>query len=346
MAEEPKSGSELVLYQTEDGSTRVEVRLENETVWLTQNHMAELFETSVPNVSIHIRNIFQDGELRQDSVVKEFLTTAADGKNYQTRFYNLNVIISVGYRVKSLRGTQFRIWATKRLREYIVKGFTMDDERLKQAGGGGYFEELLARIRDIRSSEKVFWRKVLDIYATSSDYDGNAEVSHKFFATVQNKIHWAAHGHTAAEIIATRADASKPNMGLTSWAGNRPRKADIGVAKNYLGKDEIEALNLIVSLYLDFGELQAKSRKLMTMRDWITKLDGFLRLSERDILTHAGQVSHEKAIGKAEQEYAKFRVLEDAQPTPVEVDFEAAVKKVKELQAAPKEKKKPGKSRP
>jgi hypothetical protein len=345
MADKPKLGSELVLYQTEDGSTRVEVRLENETVWLTQNQMAELFESSIPNVSIHIRNIFQEGELRQDSVVKEFLTTAADGKNYQTRFYNLDVIISVGYRVKSLRGTQFRIWATKRLREYIVKGFTMDDERLKQTGGGGYFEELLARIRDIRSSEKVFWRKVLDIYATSSDYDGNAEVSHKFFATVQNKIHWAAHGHTAAEIIAARADASKPNMGLTSWAGNRPRKADIGVAKNYLGKDEIEALNLIVSLYLDFGELQAKSRKLMTMRDWITKLDGFLRLSERDILTHAGQVSHEKAIHKAEQEYAKFRVLEDAHPTPVEVDFEAAVKKVKELQAAPKEKKKPGKSR-
>jgi hypothetical protein len=344
MAEKPKTTSELVLYQTEDGSTRVEVRLENETVWLTQNQMAELFQTTKQNVSSHIQNLFTDRELRQDSVVKEFLTTATDGKNYPTKFYNLDVIISVGYRVKSLRGTQFRIWATQRLREYIVKGFTMDDERLKQAGGGGYFEELLARIRDIRSSEKVFWRKVLDIYATSSDYDGNAEVSHKFFATVQNKIHWAAHGHTAAEIIAARADATKPNMGLTSWAGTRPRKTDIGVAKNYLGKDEIEALNLIVSLYLDFGELQAKSRKIMTMRDWITKLDGFLRLSERDILIHAGQVSHDKAIGKAEQEYAKFRALEDAQPSPVEVDFEAAVKRVKELQAAPKQKKKPGKS--
>jgi hypothetical protein len=342
MAEQPKSGSELVLYQTEDGSTRVEVRLENETVWLTQNQMAELFETSIPNVSIHIRNIFQEGELRQDSVVKEFLTTAADGKNYQTRFYNLDVIISVGYRVKSLRGTQFRIWATKRLREYIVKGFTMDDERLKQAGGGGYFEELLARIRDIRSSEKVFWRKVLDIYATSTDYDGSAEVSHKFFATVQNKIHWAAHGHTAAEVIAARADATKPHMGLQTFPGPHPRKADVGAAKNYLGEDEIEALNLIVSLYLDFAELQAKSRRAMTMRDWIAKLDAFLRLSERDILTHAGKVSHSDALAKAEREYEKFRVLDAANPSPVEVDFEVAVKKVKQLQAAPKAKKKNG----
>jgi len=344
MAETPKSSSELVFYQTEDGSTRVEVRLENETVWLTQNQMAELFQTTKQNVGSHVQNLFTEKELREDSVVKEFFTTAADGKNYLTRFYNLDVIISVGYRVKSLRGTQFRIWATQRLREYIVQGFTMDDERFKEAGGGVYFERLLARIRDIRSSEKVFWRKVLDLYATSSDYDGNAEASHQFFATVQNKIHWAAHGHTAAEIISQRADAIKPNMGLTSWAGNRPRKADIGIAKNYLGHEEIEALNLIVSLYLDFGELQAKSRKLMTMRDWITKLDGFLRLSERDILTHAGKISHDKAIGKAEREYAKFRVLEDAQPSPVEVDFEAAVKKVKELQAAPKTKKAPKKS--
>jgi hypothetical protein len=343
MAETPKSSSELVLYQTEDGSTRVEVRLENETVWLTQNQMAELFESSVPNVSIHIRNIFKEGELRQDSVVKEFLTTAADGKNYQTRFYNLDVIISVGYRVKSLRGTQFRIWATQRLREYIVQGFTMDDERFKEAGGGVYFERLLARIRDIRSSEKVFWRKVLDLYATSSDYDGHAEASHQFFATVQNKIHWAAHGHTAAEIISQRADATKPNMGMTNFPDERPRKADIGTAKNYLGHEEIEALNLIVSLYLDFGELQAKSRKLMTMRDWITKLDAFLRLSEREILTHAGKVSHDKAMEKAEREYNKFQALEDAKPSPVEVDFEAAVQKVKQLQAAPKTKKAPKK---
>lgn len=343
MPEKPKSMSELVLYQTEDGTTRLEVRLENETVWLTQNQMAELFQTTKQNVSLHVQNLFTDKELREDSVVKEFLTTAADGKNYQTKFYNLDVIISVGYRVKSLRGTQFRIWATQRLREYIVKGFTMDDERLKRAAGGGYFEELLARIRDIRSSEKVFWRKVLDIYATSSDYDGNAEVSQRFFATVQNKIHWAAHGHTAAEIISARADSAKPNMGLTSWTGSHPRKADVGVAKNYLGGDEIEALNLIVSLYLDFAELQAKSRRAMTMQDWIAKLDAFLRLSERDILTHAGQVSHDDALAKAQREYEKFRVLEDARPSPVEADFQAAVKKVKELQAAPR-KKRPGKT--
>jgi hypothetical protein len=219
----------------------------------------------------------------------------------------------------------------------------MDDERFKEAGGGVYFERLLARIRDIRSSEKVFWKKVLDLYATSSDYDGHAAESHKFFATVQNKIHWAAHGHTAAEIISQRADATKPNMGMTNFPGERPRKADIGTAKNYLGHEEIEALNLIVSLYLDFGELQAKSRKLMTMRDWIAKLDAFLRLSEREILTHAGKVSHDKAMEKAEREYTKYRALEDAKPSPVEVDFEAAVQKVKQLQAAPKAKKTPKK---
>ena len=343
MPDEPKPKSELVLYQTEDGRTRVEVRLENETVWLTQKQLAELFEKDVRTVNEHLQNIFEERELSPDSVIRKFRITAADGKTYDTQHYNLDVIISVGYRVKSLRGTQFRIWATQRLREYLVQGVTMDDERFKQAGGGVYFERLLARIRDIRSSEKVFWRKVLDLYATSSDYDGQAEASQKFFATVQNKIHWAAHGHTAAEIIAARADATKPNMGLTTFPGPRPLKADIGVAKNYLEVDEIEALNLIVSLYLDFGELQAKSRKLMRMQDWIAKLDAFLRLSERDILTHAGKVSHESAIGKAEREYTKFRVLEDAKPSPVEVDFEATVKKVKELQAAPKAKKTPKK---
>ena len=214
MNDEPQS--QLLLYQTEDGKTRLEVRLENETVWLTQNQMAELFQTSIPNVSMHIRNVFAEGELQPGSVVKEFLTTAADGKNYQTKFYNLDVIISVGYRVKSHRGTQFRIWATQRLREYIVKGFALDDERFKRAGGGNYFEELLARIRDIRSSEKVFWRKVLEIYATSIDYDPGEEASQVFFATVQNKMHWAAHGHTAAEIVHKRSDAARPNMGLTN----------------------------------------------------------------------------------------------------------------------------------
>ena len=234
-----KPASELILYQTEDNQTRIEVRLENETVWLTQAQMAELFQTTIPNVSMHVRNIFAEGELQAGSVVKEFLTTAADGKNYTTKFHNLDVIISVGYRVKSHRGTQFRIWATQRLREYIIKGFTLDDERLKQAGGN-YFDELLARIRDIRSSEKEFWRKVLDIYATSIDYDPDVEASQRFFATVQNKMHWGAHGHTAAEIIHARADAAKPHMGLTTWIGSHPRKADVAVAKNYLRLEEIE----------------------------------------------------------------------------------------------------------
>ncbi len=337
----PASGappqSEIVLYQTEDKQTRIQVRFGGETAWLTQAEMAELFQTSIPNVSIHIRNLFKEGELRPESVVKEFLTTAADGKNYQTRFYNLDVIISVGYRVKSPRGTQFRIWATQRLREYVIKGFTMDDERLKRAGGGDYFEELLARIRDIRSSEKVFWRKVLEIYATSADYDPAAEVSQQFFATVQNKMHWAAHGHTAAEVIAARADASQPHMGLTSWTGPRPRKADVAVAKNYLGKDELEALNLIVSLYLDFAELQARSRKAMTMKAWIAKLDDFLRLSEQQILTHAGRVSREAALVKAETEYEKYRALEAAKPNPVETDFEEAVQRAKQLEAGQKQ---------
>jgi len=328
----PEPKSELILYQTDDGGTRLEVRMQGDTVWLTQGQMAELFQTTKQNVSLHIQNVYKERELPEDSVVKEFLTTAADGKNYQTKFYNLDVIISVGYRVKSHRGTQFRIWATQRLREYIVKGFTMDDDRLKRAGGGNYFEELLARIRDIRSSEKVFWRKVLDIYATSIDYDPNVEESQKFFATVQNKMHWAAHGHTAAEVVAARADASKPNMGLTNWPGGRPRRADITVAKNYLKPDELEALNLIVSIYLDFAELQARSRRAMHMREWIRKLDDFMGISEREILTHAGKVSHEKAHERAEAEYEKFRVIEASKPSPVEKAFDEAVAKTKQLQ--------------
>src|SRR5664279_929160 len=261
MKKEPHPNSALILYQTEDGRTRIQCRFENETVWLTQQQMAELFQTTKQNVGQHLKSLFAEGELVQDSVVKDSFTTAADGKNYATKFYHLDVIISVGYRVKSLRGTQFRIWATQRLREYIVKGFTMDDERLKRAGGGNYFEELLARIRDIRSSEKVFWRKVLEIYATSIDYDPRAEASQRFFATVQNKMHWAAHGHTAAEVIAARADAAKPNMGLTSWTGAAPRKTDVAIAKNYLGAEELDALNKIVTAYLEFAEVQALNRR-------------------------------------------------------------------------------------
>ena len=247
------------------------------------------------------------------------------------RHYNLNVIISVGYRVKSLRGTQFRIWATQRLREYIVKGFTMDDERLKSAGGGAYFDELLERIRDIRSSERVFWRKVLDIYATSIDYDAHADTSKQFFQIVQNKLHWAVVGQTAAEIIHSRASAAKPQMGLTSWTGDRPHKTDVSVAKNYLHEEEIKALNLIVSAYLDFAELQAIARKPMYMADWVRKLDDFIRISDRNILTHAGVVSHETAKLKAEAEYEVFRTARAALPQPVDRHFETAVEELQQI---------------
>ena len=261
--------------------------------------------------------------------------------------YNLDVIISVGYRVKSHRGVQFRIWATQRLREYIIKGFALDDERLKRGGGGNYFDELLARIRDIRSSEKMFWRKVLDIYATSIDYDPAEEASQRFFATVQNKMHWAAHGNTAAEIVHARADASRPNMGMTNWLGEKPRKDEAAIAKNYLTPEELDALNRIVNIYLEFAELQALNRKPMTMQDWITKLDEYLRLSEREILQHAGNISHEEALQKAELEFEKYRAGQLAQTSRVERDFEEAVMK---LPAKPPRKKlgtpkKPGKKK-
>ncbi|MBI2928329.1 MAG: virulence RhuM family protein [Verrucomicrobia bacterium] len=326
MAKEPESKSEVVLYQTRDGRTRLEVRFEAETAWLTQAQMAELFQTTKQNVSLHIQNIFAERELEEHSVVKESLTTAADGKGYTTKFYNLDVIISVGYRVKSHRGTQFRIWATQRLREYIIKGFTLDDARLKRGEGGKYFEELLARIRDIRSAEKVFWRKVLDIYATSIDYDPREEASQLFFATVQNKMHWAAHGHTAAEVVHARAGAAKPNLGMTNWVGDQPTKEEAGIAKNYLAPQELEALNRIVNAYLEFAELQALNRKPMYMRDWIAKLEEFLRMSGREILTHAGRISHEQALRKAEAEFEKYRALQLKQPSQVERDFDEAVK--------------------
>jgi hypothetical protein len=348
----PQNPGEFLLYQSEDGRTRLEVRMTGETVWLALNQMADLFQRDKSVISRHISNLFEEGELRREGVVAVFATTAVDGKTYQVEYYNLDVIISVGYRVKSRRGTQFRIWATERLREYLIKGFTLDDERLKRAGGGNYFEELLARIRDIRSSERVFWRKVLDIYATSIDYDPAAEPSLLFFKTVQNKMHWAAHGHTAAEVIHRRADASQPHMGLTSWTGDRPRKADVSIAKNYLNQEEIEALNLIVSAYLDFAELQARSRRPMHMADWIAKLDDFLRLSDRDILTHAGRISHEQAVEKAEIEFDKYRQTQAALPQPVDQHFEQTLDELKQIehQKKPKPKteatKKPTRKKP
>jgi hypothetical protein len=324
----PKSNSEIVLYQAADGQTRLEVQFQGETAWLSLNQMAELFQRDKSVISRHINNVFDEGELVRERVVANSAITAADGKTYQVEFFNLDVIISVGYRVKSQRGTQFRIWATQRLREYIVKGFTMDDDRLKQRGGGNYFEELLARIRDIRSSEKEFWRKVLEIYATSIDYDPSVEASQEFFATVQNKMHWAAHGQTAAEVIHARVDAAKPQAGMTNWVGAKPSKAEAVIAKNYLSPEELNALNRIVVAYLELAEVQALNRQPMYMRDWIGKLDDFLRLSGRDILQHAGKISHEQAARKAELEFEKFHRAQLAEPSQVEKDFDEAIKKL------------------
>ena len=311
----------VLLYQTEDGKTQIEVTLENETVWLSIDQMAELFQRNKSTISRHIKGVLESGELDADSVVAFFATTAADGKQYNVAYYNLDMIISVGYRVNSHRGVQFRIWATQVLREYIVKGFALNDSLLKNAGGGNYFDELLARIRDIRSSEKVFYRKVLEIYALSIDYDPRTEETKKFFATVQNKMHFSAHGHTAAEVIYERADAERDFMGLTSWTGAMPRQSDAEIAKNYLSENELDTLNRIVTLYLDFAELQAKSHTPMYMKDWIQKLDDFLKLSGKALLTHAGKISAELAKDKADAEYDKFRERTALQLSPVERDF-------------------------
>lgn len=332
--------TEFLLYQTEDGQARVEVRMTDETVWLSLGQMAELFGRDKSVISRHVRNVFEEGELERKGTVANFATVQTEGPRSVGRdieHYNLDVIISVGYRVKSHRGTQFRIWATQRLREYLIKGFAMDDERLKAAGGGRYFDELLARIRDIRSSEKVFWRKVLDIYATSIDYDPRTEVSKQFFATIQNKMHWATHGHTAAELIVKRADASQPNMGLTTWQGTHPRKADAEIAKNYLGAEELDTLNRLVMLYLEFAETQALRRRPMAMADWIAKLDDFLRISEYDILDHAGRISNDAALRKAHLEFEKYQKSVIDLPSPVEKHFEEAVSQAKRLAKAKKE---------
>lgn len=317
---QPNNGS-IILYQTEDGKSRIEVTLCNDTVWLTVDQMAELFQRNKSTISRHIKNVFEDGELNPDSVVAFFATTATDNKKYQVAYYNLDMIISVGYRVKSHRGVQFRIWATQVLREYLVKGFAMNDDLLKRAGGGNYFDELLSRIRDIRSSEKVFYRKILEIYALSIDYDPRTETTMQFFKTVQNKMHFSVHGHTAAEIIYERANAEKDFMGLTSWTGALPKRTDAEIAKNYLSSDELDTLNRIVSLYLDFAELQAKSHKPMYMKDWIQKLDDFLKLSGKELLSHAGKISAELAKQKADTEYDKFKERTAYSLSPVEIHF-------------------------
>jgi len=322
----PAKGQFLV-YVAEDGRTMLEVRLENETVWLTQAHIAELFHTTIPNISMHLRNVLDEGELQANSVIKEFLITAADGKNYTTKHYNLDAIISVGYRVKSAVATRFRIWATQKLREFIVKGFVLDDERLKNPDQPfDYFEELLRRIQDIRTSERRFYQKITDIYATSIDYDPTQPESIEFFQTVQNKMHWAITGQTAAEIIHARANSAKANMGLTNWRGAKVRKEDVAIAKNYLNEPELAALNNLVEQYLVFAEGQAMRRAPMHMRDWIDKLHGFLTINDRDILTHAGKISHEMAKELAEAEYDKFNLKRVRQTDAAGGEFEKAIR--------------------
>ena len=315
---------QFLLYQTPDGDSQIEVKLQNDTVWLSLDQIAELFQRNKSTISRHIKNVLEDGELQEEATIANFATVQNEGTRKVERviaYYNLDMIISVGYRVHSYRGVQFRIWATKVLKEYIVKGFAMNDDLLKRAGGGNYFDELLARIRDIRSSEKVFYRKVLEIYALSIDYDPRVEMTQKFFKTVQNKMHYSVHGHTAAEIIYERADAEKDFMGLTTWSGAMPTKPEAEIAKNYLTHEEIKSLNRIVSLYLDFAEMQAEEHRPMYMKDWINILDGFLRISRKDILTHAGKISAKLAKEKADQEYDRFKERTKNALSPVEIHF-------------------------
>lgn len=315
---------QFLLYQTPDGDSQIEVKLQNDTVWLSLDQMAELFQRNKSTISRHIKNVLEDGELQEEATIANFATVQNEGTRKVERviaYYNLDMIISVGYRVHSYRGVQFRIWATKVLKEYIVKGFAMNDDLLKRAGGGNYFDELLARIRDIRSSEKMFYRKVLEIYALSIDYDPRVEMTQKFFKTVQNKMHYSVHGHTAAEIIYERADAEKDFMGLTTWSGAMPSKPETEIAKNYLTHEEIKSLNRIVSLYLDFAEMQAEEHRPMYMKDWINILDDFLRISRKDILTHAGKISAKLAKEKADHEYDKFKERIKNNLSPVEIHF-------------------------
>lgn len=315
---------QFLLYQTPDGESKIEVKLQDDTVWLSLDQMAELFQRNKSTISRHIKNVLEEGELLADSTIANFATVQNEGKRHverQITYYNLDMIISVGYRVHSYRGVQFRIWATKVLKEYIVKGFALNDDLLKRAGGGNYFDELLARIRDIRSSEKVFYRKVLEIYALSIDYDPRVEMTQKFFKTVQNKMHYSVHGHTAAEIIYERADAQKDFMELTTWSGAMPTKPEAEIAKNYLTQAEIKSLNRIVSLYLDFAEMQAEEHRPMYMKDWINILDDFLRISRKDILTHAGKISAKLAKEKADTEYDKFKERTKNDLSPVEIHF-------------------------
>ena len=333
--------SEFILYQADDGETRIQCRFENDTLWLTQAQIAELFQTTPQNVTLHLKAIFAEGELAEAATCKDYLQVRQEGSrdvSRNLRHYRLEAILAVGYRVRGQRGTQFRQWATAHLSEYLVKGFVMDDERLKNPPGPGqkdYFDELLERIRDIRSSERRFYQKVLDIYATSVDYAPDTELAQQFFATVQNKMHWATHGHTAAEIVHDRADAAQPFMGLqTTRPGGMVRKGDVSVAKNYLSNDELQVLNRIVNLYIEYAELQALERKPMLMQNWLTKLDEFLKVTGRQLLDHAGQISAAKAKAKAEFEYASYRKQQDLLPRAVDADFERVARQLKAIPKA------------
>lgn len=336
MPQNAVTNSEILLYQTEDGQSRIQVRLEGETVWMTQKLMAELFQVAVPTINEHLKNIFSDGELAEGAVIRKFRIAADDGKQYLTNHYNLDAILTVGYRVRSHRGVQFRQWATERLREYLVKGFAMDDERLKEGRilGQDYFDELLERIRDIRASEKRFYQKIRDIYKLAVDYDPNTNETKTFFKIVQNKMHWAASGMTAAELMHSRADACKPNMGLTSWKGGKVRKSDVTTAKNYLSAEELNHLNRLVTMYLDYAEMQAQRRQPLYMKDWREKLDAFLAFNEQEVLQDAGRVSMEVARKLALDEYEKYdihrRALEAAQADEEDAEFEALAQRVEQ----------------
>ena len=330
--------TDIIIYQTEDGKTKIEVTLADETVWLTQAQLVELFQSSKANISEHIKHIFKEGELDEKSVVRKFRTTAADGKDYSTNYYNLDVILAVGYRVRTGRGTQFRIWATQVLREYLVKGFALNDDFLKNMGGGKYWQELLARIRDIRTSEKVFYRQILDIYATSVDYDPHSTLTQEFFRVVQNKMHFAAHGHTAAEIEYLRADSEKDFMGLTSFQGEKPRKDEVLVAKNYLTADELNILNRITTAYLEFAELQALRHHHMYMKDWIAKLDDFIKMSGNELLQNPGKISKLEADNKALAEYAKYKERTKTQLSAVEKEFLESLGEIQKKLAQKKKK--------
>ncbi|MDC9509387.1 virulence RhuM family protein [Pseudoalteromonas sp. Angola-4] len=322
---------QFILFETDEGQTKVECRFETETLWLTQNLIAELYQKSVPTINEHLSNIYSEGELEQNATIRNFRIVRKEGSRDVSRdvaHYNLEAILAVGYRVRSKQGTQFRQWATRTLQEYLTKGFVMDDERLKNPDNMQYFDELLNRIRDIRSSEKIFWRKVCDIYATSIDYDGKAQTSVDFFAKVQNKMHWAAHGNTAAELVFKRIDADKPHLGLTSFAGTEPTRKEVVTGKNYLNEQELDTLNRLVNSYLEFAELQARNGKLMKMADWASKLDDFLRLSDYEVLNHAGNISQAQATEKAKQEYDKYRRVIDAQPSKVDLDLANALKQL------------------